>query len=229
MEVFKKMNINLLVEGGAMKPGPTLSQKLGPTGIPINKVIDEINKETSSFKGMKVPVEIKVDLGTKTFEIQIFSPPASGLLKKEAGIESGSGLQKKLKSGNISIEQVISVAKSKMANLLCKDLKTAVKTIVGSCASLGILVENMEPKEIERLIDEGKFDKEINGQKTETPEEKKKSLKEFYSKIKEDQDKKLKAEAAQKEEAAAASATAATEKAPSKAPAKVTAKAPAKK
>ena len=44
------MNIKLLVEGGAMKPGPALSQKLGPAGIPINKVIEKINQETASFK-----------------------------------------------------------------------------------------------------------------------------------------------------------------------------------
>ncbi len=225
------MNINLLVEGAAMKPGPALSQKLGPAGIPINKVIEEVNKKTTSFKGMQVPVEIRVDVGTKTFEVQVFSPPVSGLLKKEAGIQVGSGLQKKSKSGNLSIEQIISVAKSKMENLLCKDLKTAVKTVVGSCGSLGILVENMEPLQIEKLIDEGKFDKEINAGETETSEEKKKELKEFFNKLKEDQDKKLKAETQAKEEAAAAKAEAATAKTATpaaKAPEKG-AKAPAKK
>jgi len=69
------MNIKLLVEGGAMKPGPALSQKLGPAGIPINKVIEKVNSVTASFKGMQVPVEIEVDLGNKTFEVQVFSPP----------------------------------------------------------------------------------------------------------------------------------------------------------
>lgn len=220
------MNINLLVEGGAMKPGPALSQKLGPVGIPINKVIDEVNKETAIFKGMKVPLELKVDVGTKTFEIQIFSPPASELLKKEAGIQKGSGMQKKSKSGNLSIEQIINVAKSKMANLLCKDLKTAVKTIVGSCTTLGILIENMEPVEVERLIDEGKFDKEIKEGRTVTPEDKKNNIKEFFAKLKDEQDKKLKAEAQAKEEAAAAAATAAPAAAATAKPAE---KAPAKK
>jgi len=232
------MNIKLLVEGGAMKPGPALSQKLGPAGVPINKVIEKVNAETSSFKGMQVPVEIVVDLGTKTFEVQVFSPPVSGLLKKEAGIQKGSGIQKKSKAGNLSIEQIISVAKSKMTNLLCNDLKTAVKTVIGSCASLGILVENVEAKEAERLVDEGKFDKEIEEERTQTPEEKKKELKEFYTKLKEEQDKKLKIEAAQKEEAAASLATpAATSaktipaeaKTPEKSPVKSATKAPAKK
>ncbi len=198
-----KMQIKLLVEGGAMKPGPALSQKLGPAGIPLNKVIEEVNAATGSFKGMKVPVELEVDLKDKSFEIQVFSPPVSELIKKEVGIEKASGLQKKVKAGNLSIEQIISIAKAKMGNLLCKDLKSAVKTVVGSCVSLGILVESMNAVEVEGLIDEGKFDKEIKEELTETPEEKKKELKEFYEELKLEQDKIQKIENEKKEEAAA--------------------------
>lgn len=233
------MNIKLLVDGGSMKPGPALSQKLGPAGIPINKVIEKVNQETATFKGMQVPIEIEVDLKTKSFEVQVFSPPVSGLLKKEVGIPKGSGLQKKLKVGNLSIEQIISVAKAKKGNLLCKDLKSAVKTVVGSCVSLGVLVESMNPVEVEKLIDEGKYDKEIKSEKIETPEEKKKELAEFFEKLKAEQDKKLKVETEQKEALAAAAATApaaatptkTAEKAPAgKAPAaKAAGKAPAKK
>jgi len=197
------MQIKLLVEGGAMKPGPALSQKLGPAGIPLNKVIEKVNESTKSFKGMKVPVELEVNLKDKSFEIQIFSPPVSELIKKEAGISKASGLQNKVKVGNLSIEQIISVAKAKMGNLLCKDLKSAVKTVVGSCVSLGVLVENMNAVDVEKLIDEGKFDKEIMEEKTETSEEKKKELKEFYEELKKEQDKILKIEAEKKEEAAA--------------------------
>jgi len=189
------MQIKLLVDGGAMKPGPALSQKLGPVGIPINKVIDDVNKATASFKGMKVPVELEVDLGTKSFEIQVFSPPVSELLKKEVGATKGSGIQLKMNVGNLSIEQIISVAKAKMGNLLCNDLKTAVKTVIGSCTSLGILVENKPASELGPLIDEGKYDKEINGGITETPEEKRKELDSYYEKLRTEQDKKLKAEA----------------------------------
>jgi large subunit ribosomal protein L11 len=204
------MNIKLLVDGGAMKPGPALSQKLGPAGIPINKVIDKVNSSTQAFNGMQVPVNIVVDLKTKSFEVNVFSPPVSGLLKREAGIQAGSGLQKKIKVGNLSIEQVIFVAKSKMPNLLCNDLKTAVKTVIGSCVSLGILVENMNPVEVEKMVDEGKFDKEIKEEKAEASPEKKKLIKEFFENLKSEQDKRLKAEAEQKEAAAAAAAAAAS-------------------
>jgi large subunit ribosomal protein L11 len=198
------MLIKLLVEGGAMKPGPALSQKLGPAGIPLNKVIQDVNEATKNFHGLKVPVELNVDTSTKSFEIKVFSPPVSELLKKELNLTKGSGLQKKVQIGNISIEQVINVAQTKMQNLLAKDLKSAVKLIVGTCASLGILIENKSPKDIEKEIDAGKYDKEIKAEKTQTSPEKKAELEEFFNDLKAKQDAKLKQEQAAKDAEAAA-------------------------
>ncbi len=194
------MQIKLLAEGGKMKPGPALSQKLGPAGIPMPQVITKINEATKEFKGMKVPVELEIDLGTKEIEVKVFSPPVSELLKKELGIEKGSGMQAKVNSANASIEQIISVAKTKFQNLLCKDLKAAVKTVAGSCVSLGVLIENKSPVEIIQDIDEGKYDKEINEGKTETSDEKKKELDEHFEKIKKEQEKFVKAQEAKKAE-----------------------------
>ncbi len=183
------MQIKLLVEGGAIQPGPALSQQLGPAGINMGQVIQKVNDATKDFKGMKVPVELSVDMGTKEIEVKVFSPPVSELVKKELGIEKGSGEQEKIKVANASIEQIISVAKTKLPNLLCNDLKAAVKTVVGSCVSLGILIENKTPIEIEQEINEGKYDKEIQGEVTETSEEKKKELQEHFSKIDAEQQK----------------------------------------
>jgi large subunit ribosomal protein L11 len=149
------MQIKLLVDGGEMKQGQALSQKLGPVGIPINQVIQKVNQATNSFKGLKVPVEINVDFTTKNFDVKVFSPPTSELIKRELNIPKGSGSQKKMNAGNASIEQIISVAKSKYPNLLSKDLKAAVKTVVGTCVSLGILIENKSASEVEKEIDEG--------------------------------------------------------------------------
>jgi large subunit ribosomal protein L11 len=193
------MKVKILAEGGAMKPGPALSQKLGPAGIPINKVIEQVNNATKEFKGLTVPVELDVDMGTKEFEVKVFSPPVSGLLKKELGIEKASGIQKKMQVGNLAIEQIISIAKSKLPSLLCKDLKSAVKTVVGSCVSLGILVENKHASEVEQQIDEGKYDKEIQEEKTEVSSEKKAKLDKYFSKLSETEQRKLKQEEAAKE------------------------------
>jgi len=193
------MQIKLLVEGGAMKPGPTLSQKLGPIGINVNQVIQRVNEATKDFGGLKVPIELEVNSSTKNFEVRVFSPPVSELLKKEAGIAKGSGIQKKMQVANISIEQIISIAKAKFQNLLCKDLKLAVKTVVGSCVSLGILIENKLASEIEKEIDSGKYDKEISQEKTETSVLKKTELKKYFTELKAKQDKLLEQEKAAKE------------------------------
>ena len=192
------MIIKLLVEGGAMQPGPALSQKLGPAGINLGQVISKVNEATKDFKGLKVPVELNVDTTTKDFDVQVFSPPVSELLKKEFGIEKASGAQKKIQVANASIEQVISIAKQKKSNLLAKDLKAAVKSVVGTCASLGILVENKPATEVGVEIDQGKYDKEIQGEKTETSPEKRKELDAYFSELHAQQEKLIKQEEAAK-------------------------------
>jgi large subunit ribosomal protein L11 len=200
------MQIKLLAEGGSMKPGPALSQKLGPAGIPINQVIQKINEATSDFNGLKVPVELDIDVKTKKFEVKIFSPPVSELLKRELGVAKGSGMQLKTIIANASIEQIISVAKTKMQNLLCKDLKSAVKVVVGTCVSLGVLVENKPAKEVEKDIEAGKYDKEIAQVKTETSPEKKKILSDYFKEVQKKQELILKQEQAAKEAAEQAAA-----------------------
>lgn len=192
------MIIKILAEGGAMKPGPALSQKLGPAGIPINQVIQKVNESTSDFPGLKVPVELDVNTKTKTFEVRVFSPPVAELLKKEIGVSKASGAQLKHLVGNLSIEQIISVSKTKMQNLLCKDLKSTVKTVVGTCVSLGILIESKFAKEIEKDIINGKYDKEIAQVKTETSPEKRKQLDDYFSELQKKQDIVLKQEQAAK-------------------------------
>ena len=97
---------------------------------------------------------------------------------------------------NASIEQIIYIAKTKLPNLLCKDLKAAVKTIVGSCVSLGILIENKPASEIEKEIDEGKYDKEILEEKIETSETKKAELDEYFAVIRANQEKLIQQEEA---------------------------------
>ena len=193
-----------------MAPGPALSQKLGPAGINIGQVISKINDATRDFKGLKVPVELNVNTSKKTFDIKVFSPPVSELLKKELNILKGSGIQKKEYPGNASIEQIISVAKTKMPGMLSKDLKSAVKNVVGTCVSLGLLIENKPAKEIEKEIDNGKYDKEIKEEKTQTSPEKKAQLEEYFSEIKTQQEKIKKVEEAAKEAAAQAATEAGT-------------------
>ena len=207
------MIIKLLIDGGDMKPNAAISQKLGPLGINIGKVIQDVNKSTSGFKGMKVPVELDVNPKTKSFSVSVFSPPTAELIKKESGIELASGTAKKIKVGNLSIEQIIKIAKIKQENMIAGSLKAAVRSVLGSCVSLGILVENKEAKDIEHEILQGIYDSEIKEEKIEASDDKKRNLAEFFSKLKSKQDEMLKKEEEAKkaeEEAKAAAKPAAT-------------------
>lgn len=233
--------IKLIVEGGAMKPGPAIAQQLGPMGINIGKVITDVNAATAGFKGLKVPVELDVNAKTKAYTIEVLSPPMAELIKKELKLEAGSGEAGKTYVGNISFEQIVGIAKTKQPGLLARNLKNAVKLAVGSCVSLGILVDNKNGKEIMREIESGKYDKEIKNEIVEPSLEKKKQLEAFWKETVARQEKtkkaaeeaKAAAEAAAQAAQAAAAATpaaaaGATPAAGAKAAAPAAAKAPAK-
>ncbi|MEK6896454.1 MAG: 50S ribosomal protein L11 [Nanoarchaeota archaeon] len=214
------MIVKLMVDGGSMKPGPSIAQQLGPLGINLGKVISDVNTATESFNGMKVPVEIDVNPKTKQFSIHVFSPPVAELIKKEAGVEKGSGNPLETKIGNLAIEQIISVAKTKQTNMLAKDLRAAVKMVVGSCVSLGVMVEDRPAKEVEADIDAGIYDKEIKSGSIIVSADKKLRLTQAFAVIKGQQEAKAKAAEAAKlaEEAAKAAVAAATPAATAAAP-----------
>jgi len=173
----KKEIIEILVEGGKAKADASLAQRLGPMKINIQEVLKVINEKTHSFNGMRVPVKIIVDSDTKEFEISIGTPPIAELIKKELGLDKGSSFPNKDKVFNIGIEQVIKIARMKESSILHNSFKSVVKTVIGSCNSLGILIESKEAKDIIKEINEGKYDKEINSGITDINEEKKKKLK----------------------------------------------------
>ncbi len=190
--------IEILVEGGKATPAPPLGPKLGEMKMNVSQVIIDINNKTSDFKGMKVPVIIEISKD-KTYTITVGTPPTSQLIKKEVGIELGSGEPNKIKVANASIEQMIKVAKMKQGSMFTKDLKSAVKSVVGSLVSMGILVEGKEPMEVIKEIDSGKYDKEIKSSITEMAPEKAAKFKAMTKDLQE----KAKRELEKKKEAAA--------------------------
>ena len=168
--------VEVLIEGGKATAAPPLGPAMGPLGINIGEVVDNINKKTSAFKGMQVPVKVIVNTDTKEYEIEIGTPPASSLIKKEAGVEKGASNPKTDKVADLKIEQIIKIAKMKETSLLGKTLKEKVKEIIGTCNSAGILVEGVPAFETIKLVNEGKFDKEIKEEKTELTAEELKEL-----------------------------------------------------
>ena len=150
--------VEALVDAGQATPGPPLGPALGPLGVNIKAVIDEINKQTQKFKGMKVPVKIEVD-DNRQFTISVGIPPTSSLLLSEAGAEKGSGTPNTEKVGNLTFDQILKVAKMKQEAMLSFTLRSAVKEAIGTCTSLGLTIENREPKDVIKAIEAGEFDK----------------------------------------------------------------------
>lgn len=203
--------IDFITDGGKAAPTPAIAQKLGPMKINIGQVMSKVNDKTKAFTGMKVPVKLLIDVDTKEVNVEVGTPSTSELLKKELGIEKGSSARNKEKVANAAIEQLIKVAQMKYDSMLVHDLKAATSQIIGSCNSLGILVEGLEPRDAVKVLKEGKFDSEIKQEKIEPSKEKvsllKKQLEEVQAKLKAEQER-LKAleEAAKAEKAPAAEA-----------------------
>ena len=204
--------IKLLVEGGNMTPGPAVAQQLGPMGVNMGKVISDVNEATQEFKGVTLPVHLTVNPDTKEVSIKVLSPPTSELIKKELGIEKASGARLKQRVGNFAIEQVISVAKAKHNAMLSNDFMASVKSVIGTCQALGVLIENKETSEIMQEINEGKFAEEISAKKTDVDPTKRKTLDDHFATVAEKQDAVKKAEDAEKAAEEEKKAAAAVEK-----------------
>ena len=137
---------------------------LGPTGVNIGQVVDEINKKTKDMSGMKIPVKVIVDASTKTFEIEVGSPPTSALIKKELNIEKGAGDNEP--AGDLIFDSVIRIARMKKDSLLAEDFKGTIKEVIGTCQSVGVTIDGKSPKEITAEINEGKLDDRIKNGET---------------------------------------------------------------
>jgi large subunit ribosomal protein L11 len=85
-----KETVEILIDGGKATPGPPLGPAIGPLGINMMQVVEEINKKTADFEGMKVPVKVIVDIGTKEFEVTVGTPPTTALIIDELNLDKGS-------------------------------------------------------------------------------------------------------------------------------------------
>jgi large subunit ribosomal protein L11 len=154
----EKKAINVLVVGGEASAGPPLGPALGPLGVNVLGIVNEINRQTSDFKGMRVPVKVEVDLETKQFAISVGTPTTSALIAKESGIPKGSSKPNAEFMGELTADKVVAIAKSKISGSYAKDVKSAAKEVVGSCVSMGVKIEGKDPREFMAELDEGKWD-----------------------------------------------------------------------
>lgn len=176
-------SVDVMIAGGKATAAPPLGPALGPLGVNIKQVVDEINKKTASFNGMQVPVKVTVDSETKAFTISIGTPPTSALVKKESGIDKGASNPKLEKVADLKIEQVMKIAQMKEDSMLGKTLKDRVKEVVGTCRSMGILVEGKTALDFTSELNSGVYDTKILSGKTDLSAEELKLLEEEKNKL----------------------------------------------
>ena len=136
-EVVKK--IKLQINAGKANPAPPIGPALGQAQVNIPSFSSQFNEATKDKIGYILPVVISV-YDDRSFTFVIKTPPASDLLKKEAGIKSGSANSKKSKVATISRDQVRKIAEIKMPDLNANDLEAATKIIEGTARNMGIVV-----------------------------------------------------------------------------------------
>ena len=153
-----KDTVEVLLEGGTATPGPPLGPAIGPFGVNMMQVVDEINQKSADFAGMKVPVIITIDSDTKEFEIEIGTPPTTALIMDELSIEKGAHEPGAEVVADLSVEQAFKVARMKFESLLANDYKAATKEVMGTCVSMGITVDGKDPRDAQKAVSAGEYD-----------------------------------------------------------------------
>jgi large subunit ribosomal protein L11 len=131
--------ITLQIQAGKANPAPPVGPALGQHGLNIMAFCKEYNERTANQSGTIVPAEITV-FEDRSFTFVLKTPPASELLKKAAGVEKGSGAQKKVKVGQIPQAEIRRIAELKLKDLNANDIESAQRMIEGTARSMGIEV-----------------------------------------------------------------------------------------
>jgi large subunit ribosomal protein L11 len=127
----------LQIPAGKANPSPPVGPALGQRGVNIMEFCKAFNEKTKDMMGFNIPVVITV-YSDRSFTFITKQPPASDLIKKAAGIQKGSDNPLKNKVGKITKAQLEEIARTKLPDLNTDDVETAMRTIAGSCRSMGV-------------------------------------------------------------------------------------------
>ncbi|MCL5440845.1 MAG: 50S ribosomal protein L11 [Candidatus Marsarchaeota archaeon] len=136
-----------MVEGGKATTGPPFGPALGPFGVNISGIVDEINKKTADYSGIKIPVKVFVNTETKAFRVEVGSPTTSALIMKELGVQLGAKTKEET-IGNLTMEQVKKIANAKGEKIYGNTLADKVKQVLGTCNSMGVTCDGEKPTAI---------------------------------------------------------------------------------
>jgi large subunit ribosomal protein L11 len=152
---------NFIVNGGKATGGPPIGPALGPMGLNIMAIVNDINAQTAEYDGLPVPVDVIIDTDTKVFSVKVGMLTTFALISQATGLEKGSGEPNSKFVADISFDKLIGVAKKKRAGIYAASLKTAVREVLGTCQSAGVTVDGRPAKEVQQAIKSGEYDDEL--------------------------------------------------------------------
>jgi large subunit ribosomal protein L11 len=132
-----KAVVKVQIQAGKATAAPPVGTALGPHGINMGQFIKEYNERTASLAGTVVPAVVTI-FEDRSYTFVTKSPPAADLIRREAGIEKGSGKPNKEKVGKISRAQVKKIAETKLADLNATSVEGAMKMVEGTARSMGV-------------------------------------------------------------------------------------------
>ena len=132
--------IKLQIPAGKATPAPPVGPALGQHGVNIMGFCKEFNAKTANQAGLIIPVVITV-YQDRSFSFILKTPPAAVLIKKELGLESGSGVPNRTKVGKLTKDQVRKIAELKMPDLNAASIESAMSMIEGTARSMGVTIE----------------------------------------------------------------------------------------
>ena len=145
--------LNLEIPAGKAQPAPPLGPMLWANGVNIGQFTKEFNEKTADYMKKFAPTDVKIKCKLtifvdRTFQIEIWAPITSGLIKWKFNLQKGSGEPNRKKVASITWDQVKAIAEGKMPDLNCFTLASAMKMVAGTARSMGITVTGEFPKDI---------------------------------------------------------------------------------
>jgi large subunit ribosomal protein L11 len=135
-----KAILKLNLPAGSANPAPPVGPALGQHGVNIMEFITQYNAKTAEMRGQIIPALVTI-FEDRSFKFELKTPPVSALIKQTLNIKAGSGTPNKDKVGEITLDQIKTIAEKKLADMNTNDLKAAMEMIKGTCKSMGITIK----------------------------------------------------------------------------------------
>ena len=135
-----KALLKLNLPAGSANPAPPVGPALGQHGVNIMEFITQYNAKTAEMRGQIIPALVTI-FEDRSFKFELKTPPVSALIKQALNLKAGSGAPNKTKVGEISLDQIKTIAEKKLADMNTNDVNSAIEMVKGTCKSMGITIK----------------------------------------------------------------------------------------